>query len=707
MLASHSARETLADGLPEPIRPLARLAFNYWWCWQPGGEDLWRSIDPERWEACGRNPVRLLAESPRPMLARAALDRGLTDGMQRLVAGLDAALARPCVPAPPADRDAPVAFLCAEYGVHLSLPVYAGGLGVLAGDLLKEASDRCTPLVAVGLLYRRGYFHQRLDPSGWQHEHWTVSNPEELPLERVLAANGAPLLVEVPLRGRSVRVAVWRAEIGRVPLFLLDTDVPGNQAIERFVTAVLYVGDRDFRLMQYAVLGIGAVRALAAMGIHPALYHLNEGHASLAALELARERVASGEPLDEAVAWARERIVFTTHTPVSAGNETYGVEQVVASLGPYLRELGGEERVLALGRAPGAPGGLFGMTDLAIRTSRATNAVSRRHGEVARAMWAHHWPARSAHEVPISHVTNGVHLPTWMAPPVRELLVRHLGPEWLEHGADRSRWAAIDAIPDEELWEVRCRLRRALVELARVRSVSDRLARGERIEYVERAARAFDPNVLTLGFARRVASYKRLHLLVADRRRALALLAATRPLQLVIAGKAHPRDDDAKRMVQTILALKDEPMAGDRTVFLEDYDLALAQQVVAGCDVWLNLPRAPLEASGTSGMKAALNGGLNLSVLDGWWCEGFDGTNGWAISADAAPDGAQDGRDADALYGLLEREIVPMFYERDERGVPRAWVRRIKASLRSIGPAFVSTRMLNDYIAQVYRPRSG
>ncbi len=709
MLVSLGARETLADRLPEPIRPLAGLAFNYWWSWQPGGDDLWRSIDSERWEACGRNPVRLLAEAPRPTLARAALDPSLKNGMHRLLAGLEADLARPCVPAPPADAGAPVAFLCAEYGVHASLPTYAGGLGVLAGDLLKEASDRCVPLVAVGLLYRRGYFHQRLDPSGWQHEYWTASNTEQLPVERVLAANGAPLMVAVQLRGRDVRVAVWRAEVGRVPLYLLDTDVPENNAIERFVTAVLYVGDPELRLMQYAVLGVGAVRALAAMGIHPALYHLNEGHAALAAFELVRERVASGEPLEHAVAAARQRIVFTTHTPVAAGNESYRVEEMVRALGPYLRELGNEDSVLALGRAPGAPpGGVFGMTDLAIRTSRSTNGVSRRHGEVARAMWAHHWPARSERDVPISHVTNGVHLPTWMAPPVRELLVRHLGPGWLEHAADPWRWAAIEAIPDEEVWEVRCRLRASLVELARSRSVSDRLTRGERLEYVERAARTFDPTILTLGFARRVASYKRLHLLVADARRGLALLTGSRPIQIVIAGKAHPRDDDAKRMVQTILALKNEPMAGDRTVFLEDYDLALAQQVVAGCDVWLNLPRAPLEASGTSGMKAALNGALNLSVLDGWWSEGFDGTNGWAIRTDAVPDGAlQDARDADALYGLLEREIVPMFYERDDRGVPRAWVRRIKASLRSIGPAFVSARMLNDYVVRVYRPPGG
>jgi starch phosphorylase len=348
------------------------------------------------------------------------------------------------------------------------------------------------------------------------------------------------------------------------------------------------------------------------------------------------------------------------------------------------------------------------MTDLGLRGSRAANAVSRRHGEVARAMWAHHWPGRRDEDVPIVHVTNGVHLPTWLAAPMRELLDRHLGREWIEHPADPWRWAAVEAIPDEELWGVRCRLRAELVEFARARSVSDRLARGEPIEYVERAARTFDPGVLTLGFARRVASYKRLHLLVANAQRALGLLAGPQPIQVVIAGKAHPRDDGAKRMVQQIFALKWQPFAAARVVFLEDYDLAMARVLVAGCDVWLNLPRPPLEASGTSGMKAAMNGGLNLGVLDGWWCEGFDGTNGWAIRSDPAPDDVlQDTRDADAFYGILEREVVPLFYDRDARGVPRGWVKRVKASLRTLGPQFNTARTMNDYLVQVYSPREG
>ncbi len=704
---TRSARETLAEQLPEPLRPLAQLAFNYWWSWQPDGPDFWRSIDPERWEACGQDPARLLRGASHRVLQRAAADGAVLDRMNRLLSGLGEALARPCGTAPPASPERPIAFLCAEYGVHASLPVYAGGLGGLAGDLIKEASDRCVPLLAVGLLYRRGYFHQRLDPSGWQHEYWTIATPESLPIERTVDEKGVPVVVAVPIRKNLVRASVWRADVGRVPLFLLDTDLAENTPIDRFIASQLYVGDRDYRLMQYALLGIGAVRALAAMGIRPAVYHFNEGHPALAALELVREGIARGEPFDGALAAARTRIVFTTHTPVAAGNETYSPDEVQTTLGAFLRELGSDAHAaLALGRAPGVDSTEpFGMTDLALRTSRAANAVSRRHGEVARAMWAHHWPERRIEDVPIRHVTNGVHAATWLAPPMRELLDRYLGPEWIEHPADPWRWRPVDSIPDEELWAARCRMRAELVDFVRARSIADRLARGEPIDYVERAAQAFDPQVLTLGFARRVASYKRLHLLVANAQRALALLTGPRPMQVVIAGKAHPKDDDAKRMVQTIFSLKEQPFAAARVVFLEDYDLAMARGLVAGCDVWVNLPRPPLEASGTSGMKAALNGGLNLSVLDGWWCEGFDGVNGWGIRSNSGPDHAvQDGRDAEALYGILEHEVIPLFYERDDRGVPRNWVQRVKASLRSLGPAFNTARTVNDYLVQIYRP---
>ena len=704
--AGTAAQDALEEQLPRRLRALAGLAFNYWWSWQPEGEALWRAVDPAAWEACGHNPVRLLREAPRRTLQGAAASRDLLDLADRLARGLHAALAAPPA-ASPAGPGGPVAFLCSEYGIHESLPIYSGGLGVLAGDLLKEASDRRLPLVAVGLLYRRGYFHQRLDPSGWQHECWTVARPEHLPVERALGPGGAPVAVDVPIRSRRVRAAVWRAAVGRVPLYLLDTDLPESDPIDRHITAQLYVGDREYRLMQYALLGVGAVRTLAALEIRPAVYHLNEGHPALAALELAREGLARGEPPESAVEAARRRVVFTTHTPVAAGNESYQPAEVEMAVGAWARELGAAAPdLLALGRPPGAPASApFGMTDLALRTSRSANAVSRRHGQVARAMWAHHWPGRPEGEVPILHVTNGVHLPTWMAPPMRQLLDRNLGPGWIEGAADPSRWAAVDAIPDQELWAARCRMRADLVEFARARSVADRLARGEPIPYVESAAQTFDAAALTLGFARRVASYKRLHLLVASAGRALALLNGAHPVQVVIAGKAHPLDDGAKRMVQAIFALKTQQGAGARVVFLEDHDLPAARRLVAGCDVWLNLPRPPLEASGTSGMKAALNGGLNLSVLDGWWEEAYDGANGWAIrSKPDQGEAAQDARDADALYGLLEREVVPLFYQRDQDGLPRPWLQRVRDSLRSLGPAFNTARTLLDYGSRVYRP---
>jgi starch phosphorylase len=697
-----SAREVLAEQLPGPLQPLASLAFNYWWSWQPEGEELWRSIDPERWVGCSGNPVRFLRECSRRRLDEVSRDGATLARMDRLRRGLDDALAAPPVDTPPATASAPVAFLCAEYAVHASLPIYSGGLGALAGDILKEASDRRIPLVAVGLLYRRGYFHQRLDPSGWQHEYWTVATPEQLPLERVEGDDGAPLVIEVPVRRRSVRAAVWRVDVGRVPLYLLDSDLPDNSSIERFITSQLYVRDRSCRLMQYTLLGIGAVRALSAMHLSPALWHLNEGHAAASTLELARCALAAGAPLEEALRSARDRTIFTTHTPVAAGNESYSADDVQETLGGLLHELSPDpEPVLALGRGAGTEG--FGLTVLALRMSRAANAVSRRHGEVARAMWSQLWPERLVAEVPIVHVTNGVHLPTWMANPMRALLDRHLDPGWLEHPADPWRWAGIGAIPDAELWAVRNRLRAELVEFVRTRSVADRLARGEPIDYVEQAALKFDPQVLTVGFARRVASYKRLHLLVASTARALALLAGPRPIQVVIAGKAHPADDGAKRMVQSIFALKHQPLAGARVAFLEDYDLDMARKIVAGCDVWVNLPRPPLEASGTSGMKAMLNGALNLSVLDGWWSEGFQGTNGWAIRSEPGPDEAiQDARDADALYCLLEQEVVPLFHERDALGIPAGWVQHIKTSLRSLGPTFNTARTLSDYLVQMY-----
>jgi len=697
------AAHDLAERLPDALAPLARLAFNYRWSWLPGAPELFASLDAARFELCLQNPVRLLQELPAATLARAAGDGELTRRAAELEAKLTEDLQRPAIDSP-FDHAHPVAFLCSEYGVHLSLPVYSGGLGALAGDLLKEASDRALPMVAVGLMWRKGYFRQRIDASGWQHEYWVDTDPDRLPAALVTTAAGQPLTVTVPIGETAVTARIWRVDVGRVPLFLLDSGCPENGPLERWITGRLYDGDSQTRLAQYALLGVGGIRALRAMGFEPAVIHLNEGHAALAPLELARD--GDGTSLTDALARARARTVFTTHTPVPAGNDTYPPDQVETVVGRLAAELGASTaELVALGRDQADdPRSPFGVTQAALRMSRAANAVSRRHGEVARDMWHWLWPERSADEIPIGHVTNGVHVPTWIGEPMRELLDRHLRPDWSEHADDPAVWAAVDSIPSHELWAARCRQRAALVGFVGQRSISDRLLRGDLREYVDAAARSFDPEVLTIGFARRVATYKRLELLTRDPEWTLSLLGGDRPVQVVLAGKAHPRDDEAKRSLQSVFGLKGARIVGEHVVFLDDYDLNSAAWLVRGCDVWMNLPRPPLEASGTSGMKSAFNGGLQLSVLDGWWAEGYSGDNGWAISGDVDSDHqAQDDRDASALHHLLEHEVVPAFYERDETGIPARWVALVRASLKSLGPMFCASRMLAQYLEGPYR----
>ena len=689
----------LAVRVPTTLAPLARAAFDYWWSWSEDGPELFRSIDPARFELTRQNPVRLLREAPPPALARAARDSSFVRRAEALERALDDQLRRR------PDDARPVAFMCLEYGIHPSLPIYSGGLGVLAGDFLKEASDRGLPMVGIGILYWQGSYHQRLDPSGWQHDYWTDTDLSSLPTALVTGEQGAPLTVTVPIRGREVVAQVWRVDVGRVPLYLLDTRRPENDVLDRWITGRLYVSDPKVRLSQYALLGIGGMRLLRSLGFDPAVVHMNEGHPALAPIELAAQAVEQGSSFEEALEDVRTRTVFTTHTPVPAGNETYRTRTVLDVLGSLPPRLGIDpERFLDLGRiASGADEG-FGMTTLALRLSRYANGVSRRHGQVARSMWHPLYAERQEQGVPISHVTNGVHLPTWMARPLRELLDRHFEPGWIDRASDPETWSAVKAIPDEQIWDVRNRLRADLVDFARERSALDRLARGEPSDSVDAAREAFDPSALTVGFARRVATYKRLYLLVSDLGRVSRLVEGPPHMQVLVAGKAHPDDEEAKRSLQGLFRERLGSRAGLRVTFLEDYDLALAARLVAGCDLWVNLPRPPLEASGTSGMKAALNGGLNLSVLDGWWAEAFDGTNGWAIAGEvAATAEEQDERDADSLYTLMEREVLPLFNERDERGIPPGWVARIRASLTSIGPRFCATRMMDEYAANAYR----
>jgi starch phosphorylase len=697
----------LADRLPAPLAPLAPLAYNYRWSWLPGAPELFAAIDPERFKLCLQNPVRLLQETSTEALRRAAADSALVERATVLEAAVRADLERPADPE--FAIDGPVAFLCAEYGVHLSLPVYSGGLGALAGDLLKEASDRGLPMVAVGLMYRKGYFRQRIDAGGWQHEYWIDTDPQRLPAALVTDESGKPATVTVPIYDANVVAQIWRVDVGRVPLFLLDTERPENGPLERWITTRLYVADERTRLSQYILLGVGGVRALRALGIEPAVVHLNEGHAALAPLELAGEALRTGESLEEALRAAKSRTVFTTHTPVPAGNDTYPGDEVQHAIGDLAEELSTPvSHVIALGRTnPEDAAQPFGVTQAALRLSRAANAVSRRHGDVAREMWHQLWPDRPLDKVPIGYVTNGAHFPTWVGAPMRELLDRHLGPDWLDRAADREMWSAVNQISDTELWEVRERQRTELVSFIRERSTEDRLARSDSLEYVQAAARAFDPDVLTIGFARRVATYKRLGLLMRDPEWTMRLLGGDRPVQVVLAGKAHPRDDEAKRSVQALFGLKHATVIGERVVFLDDYDLDVGARLVRGCDVWLNLPRPPLEASGTSGMKAAINGALQVSVLDGWWAEAYAGDNGWALPGDVDHDhDAQDARDAGALHSVFDDEVLPAFYERDGGGLPVAWLARVRASLRTLGPRFCATRMLAEYASGPYRSAS-
>jgi len=580
---------------------------------------------------------------------------------------------------------------------------------VLAGDILKEASDQALPMIGIGLFYRRGYFRQRLNLAGRQQEYWLTNDPKSLPMARVSAPDATPLRPTVEVAGRSITFEVWRVDIGRVPLLLLDTELPDNDPVARWTAARLYEGNRAVRLSQYGVLGIGGARVLDALGIEPAVIHLNEGHSALAPLELATQQVERGASVEDALASVRKRTVFTTHTPVPAGNETYTREEFVEAFGDLAYRLGiDDEEFLGLCRVnPQDVDEPPGMTPLAIRMGHRRNGVSRLHGEVARAMWQPMFPGSEPAEVPISYVTNGAHIASFVGGPMRELLTRRLGAAWLERAADPVTWEAVREIPNEELWAARCAARGELVRYVRERSQVERLQRGEQIDYVSAIETSLDTGALTLGFARRFATYKRVYLLTRDPERARGILSGTPPVQLLISGKAHPNDEGGKDVLQRLYDFKrDEPRIAERVVIVEDYDLDVAKHLVSGCDVWVNLPRRPMEASGTSGMKATFNGVLQLSVLDGWWDEAYDGENGWAIPGEEDGDADYvDTRDAQRFYDLLEHQVVPMFYERDAAGIPQRWCEMIKRALLTCAPAFSATRMLDDYVERMYPVR--
>lgn len=700
--------------LPPTLQPLEPLAWNYWWSWAPDGVELFRDLDPGMWEQCERNPRALLAQASDLRLTQMAADPSFADRVARLAERFNAYMSnmQPWPKLSLAPRISPqnrVAYFCAEFGVHSSLPLYSGGLGILAGDHLKSASDLNLPLVAVGLFYQFGYFRQRLRSDGWQEESYRESHADELPLHALQDEQGQPLLIEVAMRGRTVSARVWRADVGRVRLYLLDTNVAENDQTDRLVTGHLYGGDRETRLVQEMMLGIGGVRLLQKLGIEPGVFHLNEGHSAFLTLELAHQLIKSeGLTFAEAALRVRERCVFTTHTPVAAGHDEFSAALVEKCFGNWHETALGlsSAEFLALGRVDGSSvqeG--FGLTPLALRLCRSTNGVSRKHGEVSRELWQKLWPDRTTDQVPITSVTNGVHPSTWVAPLLRRLYEQHVGEDWVERARDASVWAyGIEKLADEELWQAHRLLKQRLVAFVRDHSFDARLARGDSENYIEAARSMFDPEILTIGFARRVAGYKRWDLLLSDPERLTQLINdPDRPVQFVFAGKAHPQDQGAKAILQRLIEWQHDQQVSNRVAFIEDYDQEVARHLVQSVDVWMNVPRRPQEASGTSGQKVAINGGLNFSVLDGWWLEAYDGDNGFAIGdlSELTEDEADD-QEAESLYRVLAEEVLPRYYDRDEQGIPRRWIALMKRSIQTLVPAFSSDRMVAEYAERIY-----
>jgi starch phosphorylase len=699
--------------LPPTLQPLEPLAWNYWWSWAPDGPELFRDLDPGIWEQCDRNPRALLAQISDLRLSQMAADPAFADRIQHLSQRFQDYLAdkkswSKLPLAPRINPQNPVAYFCAEFGVHSSLPLYSGGLGILAGDHLKSASDLNLPLVAVGLFYQFGYFRQRLRSDGLQQELYRETHADELPLHPLRDDQGQPLMIEITMRGRAVRARVWRADVGRVQLHLLDTNVPENEADDRLVTGHLYGGDRETRLVQEMMLGIGGVRLLEKLGIEPGVFHLNEGHSAFLTLELAHQLIKSeGLVFAEAAERVRQRCVFTTHTPVAAGHDEFAQALVAKCFGNWSEIALGlsAPEFLALGRVNGDADEGFGLTPLALRMCRSTNGVSRKHGEVSRELWNRMWPAKSSDDVPITSVTNGVHPSTWVAPLWRRLYEQRVGEDWIERARDAGVWAyGIEKLSDEELWQAHSLLKQRLVAFVRDHSFDARLARGESEDYIEAARTMFDPQILTIGFARRVAGYKRWDLLLSDPERLTRLINdPERPMQFVFAGKAHPQDQGAKLVLQKLLEWQRDPMVRNRVAFIEDYDQEVARHLVQSVDVWMNVPRRPQEASGTSGQKVAINGGINFSVLDGWWLEGYDGDNGFAIGdLSELADEEADRREAESFYRVLDEEVVPRYYDRDEQGIPRRWTAMMKRSIQTLVPVFSSDRMVAEYAERIY-----
>ncbi|RME95200.1 MAG: alpha-glucan family phosphorylase [Verrucomicrobia bacterium] len=741
-------RPFAVNEITEMVTGLHQLARNLWWTWDQDAQDLFSQLSPRSWRNLYHNPVAVLHEVSEYELRVRLHNRLLADQVRRVLRKWRAYMNdRDTWGAKHAPEllDRPVAYFSAEFGFHETLPISAGGLGVLAGDHMKSASDLGLGMVGLSLFYREGYFIQTVNEENWQVEHYAHLNPRNLPLEPVLDGNGEPVVCSLDIGMTEVFFRAWRINVGRVPVYLLDTDIEPNEQRMRDLTLRVYGGDSTTRIMQEMLLGIGGVRLLRALGVQPSVFHMNEGHSAFLTLELAREKFAAGMPWEQALEEGRKECVFTTHTPVPAGHDRFNKDLVGYAFSQYVRQLGTDvEGLMRLGRVkPEDHNETFCMTVLALRQSRAANAVSELHGRVSREMWHCLYPDRPVEEVPIGHITNGVHLLGWMKGTVRRFWRRELcGP--LNHNGSANggeadatngplladaneilpsglaRWEAElvkpefwqriedpEFVKDEELWALRYRLRRELIEFTRRRLLiqGERISRKAFIEYDH----LLNVDALTIGFARRFATYKRAALIFDQFDNIVRLVKdRNQPVQFIFAGKAHPRDDEGKRLIQKIIHLSKYSDLRGHLVFIEDYDIHVARMMVSGCDVWLNNPRRPLEASGTSGMKCGPHGCLNLSILDGWWREGYDGTNGFAIGEDSHPDNIQeqDRIDSANLYRVLSEQVIPLFYNRDEAGIPRQWIRMMRRAMATLVPRFTTDRMVREYVERYYLPRS-
>ncbi len=704
------------SGHVDIYQKLKQLSSNLWWSWQPDVTNIFRQLNPTRWSELGHNPVLLLEEyTPETLDQRArdlVLHSTVNHAYRRWREYMESTETWGSTHAGILGNR-PTAYFSAEFGVHESLPIYSGGLGVLAGDHLKSASDLGIPLIAVGLFYGEGYFSQQIDTEGWQQESYTEVDAARLPIQLARDTAGEPIVISVETRSGKIFARVWRVDVGRIRLFLLDADIPENSDEDRHLTARLYGGDQRTRIRQEVMLGVGGVRALAALGIEPSVIHMNEGHSAFAPLEVIRMRMHNdGFSFDDALLETAASGVFTTHTPVPAGHDRFDSGLIEEHVGPLADQLGlSHDALMGLGRvAPQDADESFCMTVLAFKLSRRANAVSNLHGVVSRRMWVGLWPWQSEEEIPIGHITNGVHVPTWLAGQMRVLYDRVLPSNWFLHTGEPGVWAGFEEVTPGELWETHLSLKNRLIAYARTRLVKQAERRGESGEQLERLSNALDPEALLIGFARRFAPYKRADLVMRD----LDLLAeivnsSEKPVQFVFAGKAHPADEHGKSIVQRIFKLTQEERFRGRVVLLEDYGINLGRHLVQGVDVWLNNPRRPLEASGTSGQKVVLNGGLNCSILDGWWAEAFDGSNGFAIGNGRThvDQQIQDLRDGDNLLKVLQEQVIPMYYDRDEDDMPHEWIGRMKRAVRTLGWRFNADRMVMDYVSETYVPAAG